>query len=42
VDGVLGGEATTRFLLKVLVVAAIAGTGFGWYLWDLRREEKET
>jgi hypothetical protein len=41
VNGVLGGEASVRFLLKVLVAAAIAGTVFGWYLWDLRREERE-
>jgi hypothetical protein len=39
---VLGGELTARFLLKVLVAAAISGTIFGYYLWDLRREEKET
>lgn len=39
VYNVLGGETSTRFFLKVLVVAAIAGTVFGWYLWDLRREE---
>ncbi|MDI9240275.1 DUF5671 domain-containing protein [Lysobacter sp. LF1] len=37
----LGGELTTRFVLKVLVVAAIAGGVFGYYLWDLRREEVE-
>lgn len=37
----LGGELTLRFALKVLVVAAIAGTVFGWYLTDLRREERE-
>jgi hypothetical protein len=41
VNNVLGGELTLRFLLKVLVAAAIAGTVFGYYLWDLRREEKE-
>lgn len=39
VYNVLGGEMTLRFALKVLVVAAIAGTIFGYYLWDLRREE---
>lgn len=38
---VLGGEATTRFVLKVVVVAVIAGTAFGYYLWDLRKEERE-
>ncbi|HST44821.1 MAG TPA: DUF5671 domain-containing protein [Luteimonas sp.] len=36
---VLGGELTVRFALKVGVVAFIAGGIFGWYLWDLRREE---
>ncbi len=35
----LGGEITLRFVLKVGVVAFIAGGIFGWYLWDLRREE---
>lgn len=39
VYNLLGGEISTRFVLKVLVVAAIAGTVFGYYLWDLRREE---
>lgn len=37
----LGGELTVRFALKVLVVGAIAGTVFGYYLWDLRQEERE-
>jgi uncharacterized membrane protein len=37
----LGGELTTRFVLKVLTVLAIAGGVFGYYLWDLRREEKD-
>lgn len=41
VYNVLGGDLTTRFLLKVVVVAIIAGTIFGFYLWDLRREELE-
>ena len=38
---VLGGELTVRFTLKVLVVAAIAGSAFAYYLLDLRKEEKE-
>lgn len=37
----LGGELTIRFVLKVLVVAAIAGTGFLYYLQQLRRDEEE-
>lgn len=37
----LGGELTERFLLKVLTVAVIAGSIFGYYLWDLRGDEKE-
>jgi hypothetical protein len=37
---VLGGELTTRFILKVLVVAAIAGTVFWFYLSDLRVDER--
>ncbi|MSO29661.1 MAG: hypothetical protein EXQ48_01790 [Acidobacteria bacterium] len=35
----LGGEITIRFVLKVLVVAFIAGTVFWYYLSDIRREE---
>jgi hypothetical protein len=40
VYNVLGGELTTRFVLKVLVAALIAGGIFGYYLWDLRHEER--
>jgi len=36
---VLGGELTIRFTLKVLIVGAIAGTVFGYYLTDLRADE---
>jgi uncharacterized protein DUF5671 len=39
VYNLLGGELTTRFLLKVLVVGFIAGSIFWYYLSDLRREE---
>lgn len=41
VYNMLGGELSIRFLLKVLVAAVIAGTIFGYYLHDLRREERE-
>jgi hypothetical protein len=37
----LGGEMTIRYTLKVVVAAAIAGTIFGYYLSDLRNEERE-
>jgi hypothetical protein len=37
----LGGELTSRLVLKVVTVGAIAGTVFGHYLSDLRREERE-
>jgi hypothetical protein len=36
----LGGELTIRFILKVAVVAAIAGTGFGYYLRELRDDSR--
>jgi hypothetical protein len=36
----LGGELTIRFVLKSLVVAAIAGTVYVYYLADLRKDEK--
>lgn len=41
VYNLLGGEVTVRFLLKVATIAAIAGTGFVYYLIDLRGDEKE-
>ncbi|MBP9762423.1 hypothetical protein KBD34_02290 [Patescibacteria group bacterium] len=39
VSSLLSGELTLRFLLKVGIVLLIAGTVFGYYLWDLRRDE---
>ncbi len=39
VYNLLGGEMTTRFVLKVLTVGAIAGSVFGYCRRDLRREE---
>jgi hypothetical protein len=41
VNGVLKGDPTLRFILKCVVVAAIAGTAFAYYLADLRQDEKE-
>lgn len=38
----LGGELTTRFMLKVLTVAIIAGAVFGYYLSDLRLEDTKS
>lgn len=37
--GLLAGELTARFLLKSLVVAAIAGAMFGYYLWTVRADD---
>lgn len=39
--GALGGESFTRTLFKSLIVIAIAGGVFGFYLWELRRDEKK-
>ncbi len=41
VYNLLGGELTMRFILKVLTVGSISGGIFGYYLWDLRGEERE-
>jgi len=40
VYNVLGGELTIRFALKVVTVGAIAGTIFGYYLRDVRQEDR--
>jgi hypothetical protein len=37
----LGGEITIRFVLKVIVAGVISSTIFGYYLWDLRRDERD-
>ena len=42
VYNLLGGELTLRFIIKTITVGSIAGVIFGYYLWDLRSEEKET
>ncbi len=38
--GLLGGELTMRFTLKVATVLLIAGMIFGYYRWDLGTDEK--
>jgi len=40
VFNLLGGDLTVRFLLKALVVAAIAGSIFGYYLWSARSDDE--
>jgi hypothetical protein len=40
VYNLLGGELTARFVLKATVVGGIAGSVFGYYLSDLRRDEQ--
>jgi hypothetical protein len=40
VYNLLGGELTLRFVLKVLTVGSIAGAIFGYYLPDIRKDEK--
>lgn len=37
----LEGELTVRFILKVVTVLYIAGLIFGYYLWELRGEERQ-
>ena len=36
----LGGELTIRFVLKIVTAAAIAGTGFVYFLRQLRHDEQ--
>jgi hypothetical protein len=39
VFNLLQGDLTLRFVLKVASVGLIAGTIFGYYLWDLKRDD---
>jgi hypothetical protein len=39
VYNLLGGEMTTRFILRVLTVGGITGSLFGYFLRDIRNEE---
>ncbi len=42
VNTFLEGEATARFILKVVAVLLVASAIFSYYLWDLRRQDMET
>lgn len=35
----LSGAMTVEFILKILTVGIISGTIFGYYIWDLNRDE---
>jgi hypothetical protein len=35
----LNGDLTARFILKVLIILIVAGTVFGYYLWEVLRKE---
>src|SRR3989338_2329635 len=35
----LGGELSTRFILKVVAILITAAAVFGYYMWDLRSED---
>lgn len=39
INSFLGGELTSKFLLKALTVVVISGIVFSYYLYDIRREE---
>jgi hypothetical protein len=41
VYSLLSGELTLRFILKMLTIAAIAGSAFTFYLWDIRADERD-
>lgn len=38
----LSGELTIQFIFKVAAVLLVALAVFGYYIWDLRRKDKET
>lgn len=41
VNRLLEGELTIRFILKVIAVFFVAGSVFGYYLWDVRRSKTD-
>jgi hypothetical protein len=40
VFSLLSGDMTLRFILKVITVGGIAGLVFGYYLWDMKRDQE--
>ena len=38
----MSGELTVQFFLKILIVLLVAAAVFGYYIWDLKRKDKET
>jgi len=42
VNNFLSGELTTQFFLKIFIVLAVALSVFGYYIWDLKRKDRET
>ena len=42
VNNFLSGELTIQFFLKTIVVLIVAVVVFGYYIWDLRRKDRET
>ena len=42
INGFLGGDLSTRFLLKTIVVLAVAGSVFGYYLWSLKQSDSSS
>ena len=41
VNNFLSGELTAQFFLKILLVLIVAGSIFAYYIWDLKRTDKE-
>ena len=41
INRLLEGELTIRFILKVMAVLFVAGSVFGYYLWDIKRYKTE-
>lgn len=41
VNKLLDGELTLRFFLKVIAILFVAGSIFGYYLWDIRKHKTE-